>query len=67
MSLRGLVGKQGLADVRMIRALYESLDKREPVRVKIEEPEKRPSAVQAIRRPPIQKPGLIHAESSSAD
>ena len=60
-------GKEGLADVRVIRALYESLDKREPVRVKIEEPEKRPSAVQEIRRPPIQKPDLIHAGSSSAD
>jgi glucose-fructose oxidoreductase len=60
-------GKEGLADVRVIRALYESLDKREPVRVKIEQPEKRPSVVQEIRRPPIQKPNLVHAESSSAD
>jgi glucose-fructose oxidoreductase len=60
-------GKEGLADVRVIRALYESLDKQEAVRLRIEEPEKRPSAVQEIRRPPIQKPDLIHAESSSAD
>jgi len=60
-------GKEGLADVRVIRALYESLDKQEVVRLRIEEPEKRPSAVQEIRRPPIQKPDLIHAESSSAD
>lgn len=60
-------GKEGLADVRVIRALYESLDKRAPVRVRIQEPEQRPSAVQEIRRPPIQKPDLIHAESSSAD
>jgi glucose-fructose oxidoreductase len=60
-------GKEGLADVRVIRALYESLDKREAVRVRIQEPEQRPSAVQEIRRPPIQKPDLIHAESSSAD
>jgi glucose-fructose oxidoreductase len=60
-------GKEGLADVRVIRALYESLDKGKPVRLKIEEPEKRPSAVQEIRKPPIQKPEMIHAESSSAD
>jgi glucose-fructose oxidoreductase len=60
-------GKEGLADVRVIRALYESLDKGEPVRVKIDKPEKRPSAIQEIRRPPIQKPDLIHAGSSSAD
>jgi glucose-fructose oxidoreductase len=60
-------GKEGLADVRVIRAVYESLDKREPVRVKVEQPEKRPSAVQEIRRPPIQKPDTVHAGSSSAD
>jgi len=45
----------------------ESVDKRSRVSVKIEEPETRPSTVQEIRRPPIQKPDLIHAESSSAD
>ena len=59
-----------IIDVRVIRALYalyESLDKRSPVSVKIEEPETRPSTVQEIRRPPIQKPDLIHAENSSAD
>ena len=45
----------------------ESPDKRSRVSVKTEEPETRPSTVQEIRHPPIQKPDLIHAESSSAD
>jgi glucose-fructose oxidoreductase len=60
-------GQEGLADVRIIRALYKSLSQKQPVRVKIEEAEKRPSTVQEIHRPPIDKPELIHAESSSAD
>jgi hypothetical protein len=42
-----------VADVRIIGALYNSLSKGEPMRVKIEEPGKRPSAVQEIWRPPI--------------
>jgi len=60
-------GREGLADVRIVRALYDSLGKSEPVRTKIDEPSKRPSAAQEIRRPPIPKPPLIHAEGSSAD
>jgi len=60
-------GKEGLADVRVISALYESLRKRQPVRVRAEDRDQRPSPDQEIRRPPVQKPTLIHAESSSAD
>jgi predicted dehydrogenase len=60
-------GKEGLADVRIIRALYESMRKRQSVRVKPGKPEKRPGIIQQITRPPISKPELIHAESSSAD
>jgi predicted dehydrogenase len=60
-------GREGLADVRVICALFESIRKRQPVRTKIQEPEKRPTAAQEIRRPPVHKPDLVHAHSSSAD
>jgi len=60
-------GKEGLADVRIIRALYESLSKSKPLSIRIAEPTKRPSAKQELRRPPVRKPELIHAESSSED
>jgi hypothetical protein len=60
-------GREGLADVRIICALYESLRKKQPVRIRIDEPAKRPSRAQEIRRPPVQKPDLIHVASSSAD
>ena len=60
-------GEEGLADVRVICALYESLRKGAPIRIKGEEPGKRPSRKQEIRRPPVEKPDLTHAQSSSAD
>lgn len=60
-------GREGLADVRIICAIYESLRKKEPVRTRVEERDKRPTPAQEIRKPPISKPELIHAESSSAD
>lgn len=60
-------GVEGLADVRIICALYESVSKGKPVSVSIEEPPQRPSAKQQIRRPPIPKPELVHAQGASAD
>ena len=60
-------GKEGLADVRVIRALYESLSNNKPMSIRIAELTKRPSAKQELRRPPVRKPELIHAESSSED
>jgi predicted dehydrogenase len=60
-------GKEGAIDVRIVRALYESLSNGKPVSLGIPEPRKRPDAEQQIRRPPIKKPRLIHAQSASAD
>jgi predicted dehydrogenase len=60
-------GKEGLIDVRIIRALYESLSTRKPVSLRIAEPTKRPDAHQEIQRPPVKKPELVHAQSASAD
>ncbi len=56
-------GKEGLADVRIIRAIYESLESNRPVRIKTTEIETRPTAAQEIHRPAIHEPELVHAES----
>jgi predicted dehydrogenase len=60
-------GKEGAVDVRIVRALYDSLSTGKPVSIRIAKPGKRPAAEQEIRRPPIKKPQLIHAQSASAD
>jgi glucose-fructose oxidoreductase len=60
-------GEEGAVDVRIVRALYDSLSAGKPVSIRFAEPAKRPAAEQEIRRPPIKKPQLIHAQSASAD
>ena len=60
-------GQEGLADVRIICGLYESLRKKQPIRLRVDEPAKRPSLAQEIRRPPISKPDLVRVAGSSAD
>lgn len=57
-------GEEGLADVRVIRSLYRSLETGKSVRIEPLHKEKRPTAEQAIRRPPVRKPELVHAKSS---
>lgn len=59
-------GEHGLADVRVIRALYESLESGKAVRLRIADTSK-PEKRQEIRRPPVEKPELVHAQSSSAN
>jgi predicted dehydrogenase len=54
-------GKEGLADVRIIRALYQSAETGEPVRLDGIEKEKRPTIEQEIHEPPIKKPELVRA------
>jgi len=60
-------GKEGLIDVQIVRALYESLSTGKSISLRIPEPSKRPDAHQEIRRPPVKKPELVHAQSASAD
>jgi glucose-fructose oxidoreductase len=60
-------GREGLADVRVIRALYESFELGKPVAVKSNEAVKRPDVKQEIRRPAIAKPDVIHIQSPTAD
>jgi predicted dehydrogenase len=58
-------GKEGLADVRIIRAIYESMDTRKPVSIQQTEIERRPRISQEINRPPVLKPQLVRAASPS--
>jgi glucose-fructose oxidoreductase len=57
--------EEGLADVRVIRALYESIESGRPVELAPFQRRERPSLEQEIRRPPIEKPSVIHAQAPS--
>jgi glucose-fructose oxidoreductase len=58
-------GWEGLADVRVIRALYRSADTGQPVTLEPFDKEDRPSLDQEIRRPPVKKPELVNTEAPS--
>jgi predicted dehydrogenase len=58
-------GAEGHADVRIIEALERSIDTDKPVA--LETPRRRlrrPTLEQALRRPPVGKPQLVHASAS---
>jgi len=54
-------GEEGLQDVRIVTALYESADSGKPIQLPPYEPTTRPDATQQIRRPPVQKPEPVRA------
>ncbi|MBW4619463.1 MAG: Gfo/Idh/MocA family oxidoreductase [Cyanosarcina radialis HA8281-LM2] len=59
-------GREGANDVRIIHALYESIEQGRPVKIDRLDRPQRPTAAQAIERPPVEeKPDLIHAASAS--
>ena len=58
-------GREGLADVRVIRALYESARTGRPVRLGRFEKRTRPSLEQEVRRPPTQEPELVGVDKPS--
>jgi predicted dehydrogenase len=58
-------GWEGLADVRIIRALYESADSGAPVQLAPFDKRERPTLEQEIRRPAVEKPALVKAGSPS--
>ena len=60
-------GQEGLADVRIIAAIDESLRTGKPVVIEPVPKRNRPSADMEISRPPADKPELIHAESPTRD
>ena len=58
-------GWEGLADVRIIRALYRSADTGQPVTLAPFTKEDRPSLEQELRRAPVSKPELVDTEAPS--
>jgi predicted dehydrogenase len=60
-------GREGLADVRIVEAIYESIRAKQPVAL-LPLPEKRgPARSQTIRRPAHVKPHIIHAYPPARD
>jgi glucose-fructose oxidoreductase len=57
--------QEGLADVRVIRALYRSARSGQPVELGPYEKRERPGLEQEIRRPPIDKPRTVHTRAPS--
>jgi glucose-fructose oxidoreductase len=58
-------GNEGLADVRIIAALYRSAQRGRPVKINPVRQLRRPSIKQTSRRQAVDKPELVHAESGS--
>jgi len=56
-------GREGLADVRVIEALYRSAQEGHPVRLRPVERERAPRMKQEIHLPAIRRPSLVHAEA----
>ncbi len=54
-------GEEGLQDVRIIQALYESADTGKAVQIPPYEPAARPDAKQQIVRPGVREPDIVHA------
>jgi predicted dehydrogenase len=60
-------GKEGLADVRIIRALYQSASTGEPIKLAPFERKTRPTIEQEIHEPPVKKPELVRAASPTRE
>jgi glucose-fructose oxidoreductase len=60
-------GREGMADVRIIQALYKSAKSGKPVKVDPLPPAKRPSLATEIHKPAVREPDLVHATSPSGD
>jgi len=58
-------GMEGMADVRIIQSIYESIESGKRVRLSLAEIVARPSAEQEIHRPAIAPLELVHAHSPS--
>jgi predicted dehydrogenase len=58
-------GEDGLQDVRIVQALYESSATGKAVQIPPYEPSKRPTGRQKLDKPAVEKPELVHAQSSS--
>jgi glucose-fructose oxidoreductase len=58
-------GEEGLQDVRIVQALYESAETGKAVAIPPYRPAVQPTPRQVIRRPGIREPRLVHAISGS--
>jgi len=58
-------GEEGLQDVRIVTALYESAETGKAVQLPPYRPAKRPTGRQRIRRPGVAKPEVVHAKGAS--
>jgi glucose-fructose oxidoreductase len=60
-------GEEGLQDVRLVEALYQSARLGRPVKVRAIGKRQRPTGRQRITRPATRKPRLIKVQSASRD
>jgi predicted dehydrogenase len=60
-------GEEGMQDVRIVQALYESADTGKVVQIPPFTPRQRPTGRQRITRPGIRKPDLVKVQSASED
>jgi glucose-fructose oxidoreductase len=58
-------GEEGLQDVRIVQALYESAETGKAVQIPPYRPARQPTKKQVIKRPGIPEPELVNAESAS--
>jgi len=58
-------GLEGLADVRIIQSIYESMESSKLIKLTPAEIVSRPSVEQEIHRPAVVEPELVHAHSPS--
>ena len=58
-------GDEGLQDVRIVQALYESAETGKPVSIPPFDRSKRPTGRQRITKPGVQKPALVKVQSAS--
>ncbi len=56
-------GYEGLADIRVIDAIFKSAASGRAVKIAPVKPQKPPKPTQAIKRPPVRKPSLVKAEA----
>jgi glucose-fructose oxidoreductase len=60
-------GEEGLQDVRIVQALYESAETGKAVSIPPFERTRRPTGRQRITRPGVREPELVHARSGTRD
>ncbi len=61
-------GREGMLDVQIIEALYESARTGQPIRMNLSGKRERPSLAQEERAPPVRRePELVHASSPPED